>query len=75
MSLTAQRHPTGTLLRRYTSPGDEDDFTPASLAADVIRATRAHNPTGQPVVVVGHSMGGRVAMRMAAGRGLAQTEE
>lgn len=55
-----------TLARRYTPPGAPADFSPAALAADVIAAARAHNRGGAKVVICGHSMGGRVAMRMAA---------
>eukprot|EP01050_Picozoa_sp_SAG11_P007994 SAG11_NODE_684_length_7743_cov_53.800628_6_plen_303_part_00 len=48
-----------------SSLGDPVDFGPSALAADVVAAIAAHGITG-PVVLVGHSMGGRIAMRMAA---------
>ena len=45
--------------------GDEADFSPAALATDVLTAIRDMGaPNG--AVLVGHSMGGRVAMRAAA---------
>jgi len=45
--------------------GDANDFGPAALATDVLSAARGSGASG-PFVVVGHSMGGRVAMRLAA---------
>ena len=45
--------------------GREADFSPAALAADVVAAAR-HSGARGPLVVVGHSMGGRIAMRVAA---------
>ena len=45
--------------------GAVDDFTPENLARDVLGAVKAHGIRG-PYVLVGHSMGGRIAMRMAA---------
>ena len=45
--------------------GDPAEFSPDALARDVIAACRAAGVDG-PVVLVGHSMGGRVAMRLAA---------
>ncbi|KAJ8608938.1 hypothetical protein CTAYLR_005320, partial [Chrysophaeum taylorii] len=40
-------------------------FTPEALARDVIRAVEEHG-VKNPWILVGHSMGGRVAMRVAA---------
>ena len=45
--------------------GPPEDFSAPALAQDVWAAVEAHGVSG-PVVLVGHSMGGRVAMRMAA---------
>ncbi len=47
-----------------TALGDPDDFSPSALAADVLEAVRSQGLSD--VVLVGHSMGGRVAMRAAA---------
>ena len=44
--------------------GPPDDFGAETLARDVWDAVAAHGVRG-PVVLVGHSMGGRVAMRAA----------
>lgn len=44
--------------------GDVADFSPRALASDVLAAIRAHDL--ERVVLVGHSMGGRVVMRAAA---------
>ena len=44
--------------------GDPDEFEPAALASDVLAAVRAAGI--KRCVLVGHSMGGRVAMRAAA---------
>ena len=44
--------------------GDPDEFTPEALANDVLAAVRASRIDS--AVLVGHSMGGRVAMRAAA---------
>lgn len=44
--------------------GDPDDFTASALGEDVLAAVRAHGI--DRAVLVGHSMGGRVAMRAAA---------
>ena len=53
-----------------TPVGDESAFTPAALAADVAACVEAHaGPTraaGRNVVLVGHSMGARVAARVCA---------
>ena len=45
--------------------GDPASFSPTALANDVIVAARAHG-VENGAVLVGHSMGGRVAMRVAA---------
>jgi pimeloyl-ACP methyl ester carboxylesterase len=45
--------------------GDVKDFTPENLARDVLDAVEAHG-LRSPFVLVGHSMGGRIAMRLAA---------
>ena len=45
--------------------GEPADFTPDALARDVVASCRAAGVQG-PVVLVGHSMGGRIAMRLAA---------
>ena len=45
--------------------GDPQSFSPHTLAMDVLAATEALGISGR-VVLVGHSMGGRVAMRIAA---------
>lgn len=44
--------------------GGADEFCAEALARDVIEATRAHGI--RRAVLIGHSMGGRVAMRAAA---------
>lgn len=44
--------------------GNVDDFEPEALAADVLAAVR--ETTNGKCVLVGHSMGGRIAMRAAA---------
>ena len=65
--LVADNYPVISLdLRGHgESPlGDEDDFSAPALAADVLEAIRAHGI--ERAVLVGHSMGGRVAMRAAA---------
>ena len=53
-----------------TPVGNEASFTPAALAADVAACVEAHaGPTraaGRNVVLVGHSMGARVAARVCA---------
>ena len=52
-----------------TPVGDEDDFSPATLAADVVACARAHMTPGagrDTFTIVGHSMGSRVALRAAA---------
>ena len=47
--------------------GNPDDFGPAALASDVLAALTHHGiSSSSPVVIVGHSMGGKVAMRLAA---------
>lgn len=46
--------------------GAEEDFSPAQLAADVREAVRSKGLSGEKFVLVGHSMGGRIAMRYAA---------
>ena len=66
--LTARGYPVLALdLRGHgESPlGPPDDFSAEALAADVWDAVAAHGVQG-PVVLVGHSMGGRIAMRVAA---------
>ena len=50
-----------------TPVGDETAFTPAALAADVAACVEAHaRQAGGKVVLVGHSMGARVAARVCA---------
>ena len=54
-----------------TPVGDEDDFSPAALAADVVACARAHMTAHgaggkDTFTIVGHSMGSRVALRAAA---------
>lgn len=54
-----------------TPLGDEDDFSPATLAADVVACARAHMTAHgaggkDTFTIVGHSMGSRVALRAAA---------
>jgi pimeloyl-ACP methyl ester carboxylesterase len=50
-----------------TPVGDEASFTPAALAADVASCVEAHaREAGGKVVLVGHSMGARVAARVCA---------
>ena len=49
-----------------TPVGDEASFTPGALAADVAACVEAHNREGRKVVLVGHSMGGRIAARLCA---------
>ena len=44
--------------------GDPEDFSPEALAQDVLHSIREHGI--KRYVLVGHSMGGRVAMRAAA---------
>jgi pimeloyl-ACP methyl ester carboxylesterase len=44
--------------------GEVSDFSAPALAADVLEAIKAHGITR--AVLVGHSMGGRIAMRAAA---------
>ena len=66
--LTAAGYPAVAIdLRGHgESPlGDEAAFSPAALASDVLAAVHALNPPSG-AVLVGHSMGGRVAMRAAA---------
>ena len=65
--LTSRGYPAMALdLRGHgESPfGPPDDFSAETLARDVWDAVAAHGVRG-PVVLVGHSMGGRVAMRAA----------
>jgi pimeloyl-ACP methyl ester carboxylesterase len=45
--------------------GPPEDFSADSLARDVLEAVATHG-VHRPVVLVGHSMGGRIAMRCAA---------
>ena len=45
--------------------GDVKEFSPENLASDVLDAVEAHG-IRSPFVLVGHSMGGRIAMRLAA---------
>ena len=45
--------------------GNEDEYTAAAVAADIEYALQ-EDFGDQKVVVVGHSMGGKVAMRHAA---------
>ena len=45
--------------------GDWKDFSPTQLAADVHRAVTEDLKIGGKIVLVGHAMGGRVAMRYA----------
>lgn len=45
--------------------GPPSDFSAEALAADVAASVRAHG-IDTPIVLVGHSMGGRVVMRVAA---------
>lgn len=44
--------------------GEEDEFRPAAMAADVVAAAKESGLGEGPFVVVGHSMGGRIAMRL-----------
>ncbi|CAE7671664.1 Fndc3a [Symbiodinium sp. CCMP2592] len=46
--------------------GDPKDFSPQQLAADVRATLKAAGVLEVPVVLVGHSMGGRIAMQYAA---------
>jgi pimeloyl-ACP methyl ester carboxylesterase len=46
--------------------GDVEDFSAEALAADVEASVRAHGLDSRPIILVGHSMGGRVVMRVAA---------
>lgn len=45
--------------------GRPEDFSPEQLAADVRAAVKAQGP-GSRIALVGHSMGGRIAMQYAA---------
>merc|ERR1712100_485381 len=45
--------------------GDPSEFSSRALAADVLIAIKDHN-IRTPVVLVGHSMGGKIAMQAAA---------
>jgi pimeloyl-ACP methyl ester carboxylesterase len=45
--------------------GDPAHFCPGALAADVFAAAESHG-IDRPFVLVGHSMGGRISMRVAA---------
>mmetsp|Transcript_33200 Transcript_33200/g.66168 ORF Transcript_33200/g.66168 Transcript_33200/m.66168 type:complete len:317 (+) Transcript_33200:193-1143(+) len=46
--------------------GDPSDFSPGMLARDVAAMAKEQQRAGRRFVVVGHSMGGRIAMRLAA---------
>ncbi|CAE6964010.1 Fndc3a [Symbiodinium natans] len=46
--------------------GDPEDFSPQQLAADVRSTLKAAGLLESPVALVGHSMGGRIAMQYAA---------
>lgn len=48
-----------------TPLGPPEDFSPDALANDIIAAASEHG-VDRPFVLVGHSMGGRVCMRVAA---------
>ena len=69
--VAARPPPTPSLLavdlrgHGLTPVGPELEFLPANLAADVAACAATHAP-GERVVLVGHSMGGRVAVRLAA---------
>ena len=52
-------------LRGHGESPHAGDFRPEALASDVITATERLG-LRPPFVLVGHSMGGRVAMRLAA---------
>jgi pimeloyl-ACP methyl ester carboxylesterase len=58
-----RQQPDGT--QRRDADGDDSTFSTAALAADVRRSLWERGVRGR-VVLVGHSMGGRVAMRYAA---------
>ena len=71
--VAAQPTPSPSLLavdlrgHGYTPPGPEHEYGPAALADDVVALAVAHGAcASRPFVLVGHSMGGRVAMRAAA---------
>ena len=52
-----------------TPIGDEDTFSPAALAADVVACAREHlqgDAARSTFTLVGHSMGSRIALRAAA---------
>ena len=48
-----------------TPVGPVEDYGPEALAADIVAAAAEHG-IDRPFVLVGHSMGGRVCMRVAA---------
>ena len=71
--VAAQPTPSPSLLavdlrgHGYTPPGPEHEYGPAALADDVVALAVAHGAcASRPFILVGHSMGGRVAMRAAA---------
>ena len=49
-----------------TPVGEELDFGPATLARDVMACVTAHNASAEKFILVGHSMGARVATRLVA---------
>ena len=49
-----------------SSIGDPGEFHPATLAADVMQCADKHNTSGDRFILVGHSMGSRVATRLVA---------